>query len=88
MDAQYFLRKNKISFQTSNEFGDWLVDTTEKEIIKAMNDFLPPGLKGLLLAAFLAAYMSTISTHLNWGTSYFINDLFKRFISKTKFLGP
>jgi len=52
--------------------------------VKAMNDFLPPGLKGLLLAAFLAAYMSTISTHLNWGTSYFINDFYRRFITKDK----
>ncbi|MDQ3021628.1 MAG: Na+:solute symporter [Bacteroidota bacterium] len=52
--------------------------------VKAMNDFLPPGLKGLLLAAFLAAYMSTIATHLNWGTSYFINDFYKRFLVKDK----
>lgn len=52
--------------------------------VKAMNDFLPAGLKGLLLAAFLAAYMSTIATHLNWGTSYFINDLYKRFIVRNK----
>jgi SSS family solute:Na+ symporter len=49
-----------------------------------MNDFLPPGLKGLLLAAFLAAYMSTIATHLNWGTSYFINDFYRRFLAKEK----
>ncbi len=48
--------------------------------VYAINDFLPPGLKGLLLAAFLAAYMSTISTQLNWGTSYLVNDLYKRFI--------
>lgn len=52
--------------------------------VKAMNDFLPPGLKGLLLAAFLAAYMSTIATHLNWGTSYFINDFYRRFLVKEK----
>jgi len=50
--------------------------------VKAMNDFLPTGLKGLMLAAFFAAYMSTIATHLNWGTSYFINDFYKRFIRK------
>lgn len=50
--------------------------------VKAMNDYLPPGLKGLLLAAFFAAYMSTISTHLNWGTSYFVNDFYKRFVKK------
>lgn len=52
--------------------------------VKAMNDFLPPGLKGLLLAAFFAAYMSTIATHLNWGSSYFINDLYRRFLNKHK----
>lgn len=52
--------------------------------VKAMNDFLPPGLKGLLLAAFFAASMSTIATHLNWGTSYFINDFYKRFVSQNK----
>ncbi|MBK8984425.1 MAG: Na+:solute symporter [Ignavibacteria bacterium] len=52
--------------------------------VKAMNDYLPPGLKGLLLAAFFAAYMSTIATHLNWGTSYFINDFYRRFISENK----
>jgi len=45
----------------------------------AMRDFLPTGLKGLLLVAFFAAYMSTISTQLNWGTSYIINDLYSRF---------
>jgi Na+/proline symporter len=47
---------------------------------QAMKDFLPPGLKGLLLVAFLAAYMSTISTQLNWGTSYIVNDLYRRFV--------
>lgn len=59
-------------------------DLTDKGLgfVMAMNDFLPVGLKGLLLAAFFAAYMSTIATHLNWGTSYFINDFYRRFISK------
>jgi Na+/proline symporter len=50
--------------------------------IYAMRDFLPAGLKGLLVAAFFAAYMSTIATHLNWGTSYIVNDFYKRFIRK------
>ena len=50
--------------------------------IYAMNDFLPSGLKGLLVAAFFAAYMSTISTQLNWGTSYLINDFYRRFLNK------
>lgn len=48
--------------------------------VYAMRDFLPDGLRGLLLVAFLAAYMSTLSTQFNWGTSYLINDLYKRFI--------
>ncbi|GIV44134.1 MAG: sodium:proline symporter [Bacteroidia bacterium] len=39
-----------------------------------MKNYLPIGLKGLLLVAFLSAYMSTLSTQLNWGTSYVIND--------------
>lgn len=50
--------------------------------IYAMRDFLPAGLKGLLVAAFFAAYMSTIATQLNWGTSYIINDFYKRFIKR------
>jgi solute:Na+ symporter, SSS family len=41
----------------------------------AMRDFLPVGLMGLLLTAFLAAYLSTISTQVNWGASYLVNDL-------------
>ena len=48
--------------------------------VMAMKDYLPDGLRGLLLVAFLAAYMSTVSTQLNWGASYLINDLYARFI--------
>lgn len=48
--------------------------------VLAMRDFLPSGLKGLLLVAFLAAYLSTISTQLNWGAGYLVNDVYKRFI--------
>lgn len=42
---------------------------------------LPPGLLGLVVASLIAAYMSTISTHLNWGASYVINDWYRRFIN-------
>ncbi len=49
---------------------------------KLMMRFLPAGLVGLLIAVFLAAYMSTIASQLNWGTSYLINDFYKRFIRK------
>jgi Na+/proline symporter len=46
--------------------------------VMAMRDFMPSGLRGLLFTAFLGAYMSTISTQLNWGASYLTNDLYKR----------
>jgi len=48
----------------------------------AMLTFLPAGLLGLVVASLIAAYMSTISTHLNWGSSYVVNDFWKRFINK------
>ena len=48
--------------------------------VYAMRDYLPAGLKGMLVASFFAAYMSTIATQLNWGTSYVINDFYKRFV--------
>src|SRR2546425_3410313 len=40
---------------------------------------LPPFWRGFLIAAFFAAYMSTISTQLNWGASYLVNDVYRRF---------
>ncbi|MCR4416274.1 MAG: Na+:solute symporter [Ignavibacteria bacterium] len=52
--------------------------------VYAIRDFLPAGLKGLLIAAFFAAYMSTIATQLNWGTSYLINDFYRRFLAREK----
>tara|TARA_R110002050_G_scaffold200591_1_gene335475 strand:- start:13893 stop:15779 length:1887 start_codon:yes stop_codon:yes gene_type:complete len=52
--------------------------------VYAMQDFLPNGLKGLLLVAFLAAYLSTISTQLNMGASFMVNDLYLPFMAKGK----
>lgn len=46
----------------------------------AMLRFLPEGLLGLMVAGLLAAYVSTMSTHLNWGTSYLVHDLYRRFL--------
>jgi Na+/proline symporter len=46
----------------------------------AMLVFLPHGILGLMVAGLLSAYVSTISTHLNWGTSYLVHDLYRRFI--------
>ncbi len=50
---------------------------------KLMVRYLPAGLLGLLIAVFMAAYMSTIASQLNWGTSYLINDFYKRFLNKS-----
>lgn len=47
----------------------------------AMLIFLPSGLLGLVVASLAAAYMSTISTHLNWGASYMVDDVYRRFIA-------
>jgi Na+/proline symporter len=47
----------------------------------AMLVFLPPGLLGLVVASLAAAYMSTISTHLNWGASYVVDDVYRRFVA-------
>ena len=46
----------------------------------AMLKFLPVGWLGLMVAGLLAAYVSTLSTHLNWGTSYLVHDLYRRFL--------
>ncbi len=48
----------------------------------AMLTKLPAGLLGLVIASLVAAYMSTISTHLNWGSSYIVNDFYARYIKK------
>ncbi len=50
--------------------------------VKVMLMFLPSGMLGLVLASFFAAYMSTIDTHLNWGASYIVNDVYKRFVKR------
>jgi solute:Na+ symporter, SSS family len=44
----------------------------------------PVALRGLMIAAFAAAYMSTIGTQLNWGASYLVNDLYKRFLFRER----
>jgi Na+/proline symporter len=46
----------------------------------AMLTFLPVGLMGLVVASLMAAYMSTVSTHLNWGASYVVHDFYRRFV--------
>jgi len=57
------------------------IENPEDSYALAIARFLPVGLKGVMVASFLAAYMSTISTHLNWGTSYLVNDFYSAFIN-------
>lgn len=52
----------------------------ERGYLEVMVHHLPPYLRGLMLAAFAAAYMSTIATQLNWGASYLVNDFYRRFL--------
>ncbi len=56
----------------------------ESGYIRILLSDLPLSLRGLMLAAFAAAYMSTIGTQLNWGASYLLNDLYKRFMARGK----
>ncbi len=58
------------------------LEVPREGFVMVMRDVLPVGLIGLLFAAFLAAFMSTIATQLNWGTSYLVNDLWRRFVKR------
>jgi Na+/proline symporter len=60
--------------------GELLAADREATYVRGMSDLLPPGLLGLLLTGMLAALASTVDTHLNWGSSYLTNDIFKRFV--------
>ncbi|MGD8320240.1 MAG: Na+:solute symporter [Gemmatimonadota bacterium] len=57
------------------------LDNPRQGYVMAVMDLLPAGLTGMVLAGFAAAYMSTISTQLNWGASYLVNDLYARFLN-------
>src|SRR6204780_4630974 len=56
----------------------------ETGYIRVMIADLPPSLRGLMVAAFAAAFMSTVGTQLNWGASYLVNDFYRRFIRTTE----
>ncbi len=58
------------------------VEDPETYYPMVMRSVLPPGLFGIALASFFAAFMSTIDTQLNWGSSLLINDLYRRFVRK------
>ena len=52
----------------------------EATYVRGMAELLPPGVKGLMVTGMLAALASTVDTHLNWGASYWTNDIYKRFV--------
>ena len=58
-----------------------LVDK-EAGYVHAYVDLLPTPWRGVMMAGFAAAYMSTVATQLNWGASYLVNDFYKRFVRK------
>ncbi len=56
------------------------LEDPESGYVRIMIDHLPPYFRGLMFAGFLAAFMSTNSTQLNWGAAYLVNDFYKRFL--------
>ena len=55
-------------------------DDPGRNYVRMMVDLLPVGLRGLMIASFAAAYSSTTATQMNWGSSYLVNDLYRRFM--------
>ena len=55
----------------------------EAAYVQAFVDYLPTPWRGVMMAGFAAAYMSTIATQLNWGASYLVNDFYRRFLNKS-----
>jgi solute:Na+ symporter, SSS family len=60
--------------------GPQFIAAREFTFVQGINELLPPGVKGLMVVGMLAALASTVDTHLNWGASYWTNDLYRRFI--------
>ena len=55
----------------------------ERTFLTGISDHLPGGVRGLMVTALVAALASTIDTHLNWGSSYLTNDVYKRFVCQS-----
>ena len=56
----------------------------ESSYMMIVNDHVPHALRGVILAGFLAAFMSTIATQLNWGSSYLVADFYRRFLRRNE----
>ena len=86
--AHYFIRPWPwilVALASVVLFPDLSLEDKGKGYVLIMTkENLPVGLLGLVMAVFMAAYLSTIATHLNWGSSYLINDLYKPYLAKEK----
>ena len=76
-----------IVFPTTSDIGTAFPGIDERYLAEdtaypAMISKLGPGMLGVVVASIVAAYMSTIGTHLNWGSSYLVNDFYSRFVRK------
>jgi solute:Na+ symporter, SSS family len=60
----------------------------ETTFVRGMAELLPAGVRGLMLTAMIAALASTVDTHLNWGSSYWTNDIYRRFICEVRGMAP
>ncbi|TLX63967.1 sodium transporter [Stutzerimonas nosocomialis] len=63
-------------FSVGDMSGDGFTAGREALFVQGINDLLPPGVRGLMLVGLLAALASTVDTHLNWGASYWSNDVY------------
>jgi SSS family solute:Na+ symporter len=85
--AHYFLRPWPwiiVALSSLIVFPQLTEGESGKGFLLFLNEGLPIGVKGLLLSAFLAAYLSTLATHLNWGASYLVVDFWKPVLQRTK----
>lgn len=85
--AHYFIRPWPwilVALASIVLFPGLSADDKGKGYVLVMQKTLPEGLLGMMVSVFMAAYLSTIATHLNWGSSYLINDLYKPYIKKDK----
>ncbi len=67
-------------FSVASMGGDQFAASREITFVTGINDLLPVGIRGLMLTGLLAALASTIDTHLNWGASYWSNDIYQRLV--------
>ncbi|MFH1620260.1 MAG: sodium:solute symporter family protein [bacterium] len=65
---------------TASLTGHLLQADRESTYVRGMSELLPVGIRGLMITGMLAALASTVDTHINWGSSYWANDIFKRLI--------